>query len=58
MTEQTQRNQAYLKWYFETQGPNWGDLEIRPQKIVDLPKKTVYVNPWVFHGLAKGASGV
>ena len=46
-------NQAYLQRYFESQGPlvNWGDLEIRPQEIVALPKKPVYVNPWAFRGL-------
>jgi len=58
MAEKAQENQAYLQWYFEQQGPpvNWGDLEIRPQDIVALPKKTVYVNPWGFHGLIAAPS--
>jgi len=53
MTEQAKKNQAYLQWYFESQGPqvNRGALEIRPQDIVALPKKPVYVNPWAFRGL-------
>ena len=53
MTEQAKKNQAYLQRYFEQQGPqvNWGDLEIRPQDIVPLPRKPLYVNPWAFRGL-------
>ena len=54
MKEQTQKNQAYLQWYFRVQEPQvkWSETEIRPQEIVPIPKTAVYTNPWVFHGLA------
>jgi len=49
MISQAQKNQAYLQWYFEQHGPQMSlaELEIRPEDIMELPKKPVLVNPWV-----------
>jgi hypothetical protein len=51
MTEQAQRNQAYLQWYFRMHEPQ-ANREIRRQEIVPMPGRTVYTNPWVFAGPA------
>ncbi|MDR2687998.1 MAG: hypothetical protein LBB75_09610 [Oscillospiraceae bacterium] len=50
MTEQAQKNQAYLQWYFRAQEPRRTveELEIRPQDIVPITKPAVFTNPWVY----------
>ena len=54
MTEQEQKNQEYLQWFFRVHEPqrNWADQEIRPRDIIPMPKSAVFTNPWTFHGLA------
>jgi len=58
MTEQAQKNQAYLHWYFRVQEPQvkWSETEIRPQDIIPMPKAAVFTNPWVFNRLTSQSS--